>query len=280
MQVDAMLRRALVALVVILILLPIMIHFFGLPGALFTIAIYRFIALTLFSKAVFSVRTYRPSLAAFRTHLVEVKSLARSIGFPLALAGIFAAPTIALVTMWLDDSVGIKGVASFALHYQIFVIATFVPTALSHYFVSKLSSNTVEQRGTLRNAIIATAIYGFLAGFGFVVVSKLTEAISHDLILNASASALFGFAIFAYSLSSAFQSYWAAIAVSKLTFYAQATWAACMLIVAWLYIPQHGVIGIASGFAVGSIGQLCVNAFAYRYISQNKPASVETHNTN
>lgn len=268
-KIPELFKISLLALVFALASTYLLTSLLGVIGALVGVSIHRLILATLTtSKALKHRKDAFGSLASVANVKDALRTL-RSASPPLTSAALFAGPVVTLSIYLLERNEGLTAVANFGFIYQFFLLATFVPTALGHYILSKSAGVKDGSETVLKKALLATGAWGLLACGLLSLLPAISSAISSDINVSRTSALGFGIAAFLFSLSSTFNAYWPALKKEGTILSAQITWALCLIIVITAGVDTYGGEALALAFPLAYAAHLAVNLIAYFGVRQH-----------
>lgn len=253
----------------ILISIPIIIYStnkFGLIGCIVAIIISRLLIIII-NFLTLSREGWLITKESFVfTRLNEIKIILLKTSLPLALSGIVSGPAIAMALLLVVNSHGPSEAAIYALPYQIYLIATFIPGSLGHFFTSRYGqeSNTSKSIKLLYITIFNIGMAG--AGFATMMLFKvqILSIANFDLYNKVEETYfLFAFCTLFYSLNNGFISYWISSDKAWIHLVSQISWCITMVASVYLNHKSDGASSIPLGFIYGYIIQIIINFLAF-----------------
>jgi O-antigen/teichoic acid export membrane protein len=219
---------------------------FGLLGGISSILIFRalFAAGNVGSMQVLGYlrfRKFRRQMMLVRT---DIWKILYSLSLPIAMAGLMAGPIIAVgMNIVIGTQGGQREIGLFSWPYQIYLVAIFVPSTLSHFFLSRLSR---AEGGRLRSFFVSY-IFNFV--FSCLVAAGMLFFRGQLLTMAGEAYALAATPIFDklalcvifYGASAAFIGFWPAVGKGWMVFWMQICWATILLSTVFFSTSQDGL---------------------------------------
>lgn len=263
---KTMIVIAIIVFISVIISTILLTSKYFLIGAIAGLVLHRVISFLCFAGALKLKTGVKVSRKMIFERDKDVKARMLEISLPIAFASTISGPVTALAIYVLEFRSGLVAVAEFTLAYQFYIVGVFVPGALSHFILSLSSSGEAEPVRVLKQSLLVSLSYGFLAIIGLGLVPILIPYVIKNIVLELPIMLYFGIAVFFYSLSVPFHSYWSATGKAKIVFWSQLSWAASMILI--VYTVGRGDTSptlIAISIAVGSGVQLVVNVCTFWY---------------
>jgi len=250
------------------------IRYFGLYGGILSILIYRLLFAVGVLRSVKKLgylrfREMRSQIFPLRSDIWRIFS---KFSLPIAMSGLAAGPIIAIaMNMVIGEENGQKQIGLFSWVYQIYLVAVFVPGALSHFFLSKFSK---KQEGRLRSfcwsyafnlifsAIVAVNLLFFREPILFIAGSDYVS--SGGAIYNTMALCV----VFC-GASAAFIGFWPAVGRGWMVFGMQFIWAG-IIVFATRFFLKDGGLALARAFLLAYIFLAVAQPIVLLHLWKNK----------
>lgn len=229
-----------------------LIKHLGLIGGMVSILAYRLI----FAIGVInSIRElgylrFRKMQAQIAPIQADIWKIFSNFSLPIAMSGLMAGPVIAFgMNMIIGQVDGQRQIGLFSWVYQIYLVAVFVPSALSHFFLSRFSKN---KEGRLRSFVLSYAfnlIFSIAIAVGMFFCREPVLSIA-GAAYSSSATAIYDtmtLCVIFYGASAAFIGFWPAIGQGWMIFGMQFAWAAIIMSTVLLSLNEGG-LGLARAF--------------------------------
>ncbi len=186
------------------------------------------------------------------------------LGFPISCAAIFAGPLITLAMWWIEYYYGLDAVARFGWFYQIFVLFSFLPAALTQYFISQASRGREKAAGSADGNRLRTNVS--LASVSIVIILVCHALVSADTrllgVLDSGPLAVAAIlALLFQSLNASFYAHWAGIEKPWEHFWGQAVGGASFVFCFAAFSKLDGVFAAAWSLASLQAGVLLFNLY-------------------
>jgi len=237
--------------------------YFGLVGAGLAVVVHRIFALSIFAGIVRKKTAVQFSLNALVENAVYARRAFFKASLPIAVSAMLAGPVIAIAINSLERSTSMKDVAAFAIVYQFFLIAVFIPASLSHFLLSKFSKGDSNKAIFLNRSIYITFAYGICAGAVFLVLKWPLEILIPNIFIDFQTLVYFAISLLCYSVSTSFLGFWPSVGRANIILLAQIAWAVAVIGITFLMVNTIGGQAISLGLMLGSIGQLLVHFMVF-----------------
>lgn len=230
---------------------------FKVLGALVAIFLYRLILLILNFISILKLKVLGKVNFLSLFNNKDVISSFKDISLPTFFGAILVAPVMLILIHFLKNTPnGLNEMAYFSWNNQIYTLAVFIPSVLTGFLISKMSSENID----VKNKLIKYIKYNFIFGLFLSIVLFLLKPFilgwaGSSYIENGSVSYnIMLLAIVCYCLNSAFGSYWVSVNKAKFGFLINLFWA-CIVIILSYFITNKLLSNEAIFFSL-TIGYL------------------------
>ncbi|TMP83642.1 hypothetical protein CWB73_02140 [Pseudoalteromonas phenolica] len=238
-----------IAFLLSLPVIVILIKEFNVLGGVAAILFYRLLLSVLLSIMVCKTESGLFNKLSFKFNH-SVVPIFYKMSLPSILAGLLVAPVITVILYIIKyQSNGQVEVGYFNWVYQLYIVAIFIPSSLTGYFISKLVSDgqCSLKKLTLINVLFAT----FVAILAIVMKPILLGIAGEEF--NTHATELFYWmclAVVLYSLNCAYGSFWPSIDKAWIGLFMNLVWAMILLSIVYTKIDEYGIAVIGIAFCV------------------------------
>lgn len=214
---------------------------FKVIGALIAIFLYRLILLGLNSISILKLKIIKKATISQIIKNQEVLNSFKNISLPIFFGAILVAPVMLILINFLKNTPnGLNEIAYFSWNNQIYTLAVFIPSVLTGFLISKMSSEITDVKEKLIKYIKYNFIFGFCLSISLFLMKPLVLGwAGQNYIENGSTSYnIMLLAIIFYCLNSAFGSYWPSINKSYLSFLNNGVWFIVVLYLGIFFIQK------------------------------------------
>ncbi|CAM3980202.1 MULTISPECIES: hypothetical protein [Pseudoalteromonas] len=267
------------SIVTFILFLPLAIYLvdtYAVIGGLLAVAVFRLLFNAFGTFELFFKSQLAIDWRFFFCIDKSVFKIFKSLSAPSILGAMMVAPAITMTLGLLNEFNSSKEeIAYFSWVYQVYLVAIFIPSSLSGYYISTLSKkggnvNVMNIMGA--NLIFSTVVVAFL----FICKGLILKLAGEEYYINASE--IFNYLIpcvILYSLNAAFGSYWPATNKAWFGFALNFLWAVTVLAFSYLLIPSSNGVGIAVALNVAYGLLLLVQFILWYWIEKHQPVSSE-----
>lgn len=226
----------------------------GLIGTVAAIIMSRALLMQLHLNALKQLNWISIDFKSIKKKSKEIRQALLNTSLPIALSGILAGPVIAAALIIVVEKNGPASAGYFSWPYQLYLVATFIPGALGHFFTSRFAnkSNQTSQSQFFH----ATAFNIFIACISCIAMICLREPAlrlaGETFVEHADETyTLFAYSVLLYGINAAFISYWTTNNQAWLHFLAQAVWSTAMIVTVAIEAESKGAAAISLGYLHG-----------------------------
>lgn len=233
----------------------------GLFGTVVAVIMSRTLLMQLHFHALKRLNWISIDITTTRTKYKEIRQALLNTSIPIALSGILAGPVIAAALIIVVDENGPASAGFFSWPYQIYLVATFIPGALGHFFTSRFAS---KSNRTCRSQLFqATAFNILIACVSCLMMLTLRDPalrLAGDTFLEHADETytLFAYSVLLYGLNAAFLSYWTTTNQAWIHLLAQTVWSTTMIVTVAVQAASKGAAAIPLGYFYGYVAQTIV----------------------
>lgn len=259
------------------IFLPLAIYLidaYGVIGGLLAVAVFRLLFNAFGTYELFFKSKLEVSWRFFFYIDKSIFKIFKSLSAPSILGAMMVAPAITITLGLLNEFNSSKEeIAYFSWVYQVYLVAIFIPSSLSGYYISTLSKkggNVKVMDIMAANLIFSVVVVAFL----FICKSLILKLAGEEYFI--SAGEIFNYLIpcvILYSLNAAFGSYWPANNKAWFGFALNFLWAITVLTLSYLLIPLNNGVGIALALNVAYALLLLVQLILWFYLEKHQQTS-------
>ncbi len=224
----------------------ICIHIFGILGAFFSFLFYRIFSLLVnFKRVNYNFKNIPLSLKS-----KEGIAYFKKIGFPALLSSLMVAPVVSLLITVALSKTSFTEIGYFNWIYQWYLLAIFIPSALSGYFLQTLVK-AEENKFKIFNRMISLALIFSaitIPIFLFLKPYVLIYAGEEYLVKANTLYIVMVISFVLYTINSIFSSLWVALIKAWVGVYLNVLWAIVMVFVGMVFIEKYGVDAIGYAF--------------------------------
>jgi O-antigen/teichoic acid export membrane protein len=230
-----------------LILYPAALYL-ELNGIILTVLVNRFIALILNCKETYSIFNEKFFLLLFRISICFnfIKKALIETGLPSFFSSLVVAPVL-LVAFSIIKSLnnGSDILGYFAWPYQIFLVVTFIPSALTSYLLTKFSNETRKNILFIKVSIANFVFSSFFVSILYLFKTEVLLLAGEDFLTYSSTIYdLLLIAMVLHSINTAFGSYWFGVGASWMGFISNLSWAIAVLMTVSIYISVDPILAL------------------------------------
>lgn len=214
---------------------------FKVLGALIAIFLYRLILLFLNFVSILKLKVLGKVSFLSLINNKGVISSFKDISLPTFFGAILVAPVMLILMHFLKNTPnGLNEMAYFSWNNQIYTLAVFIPSVLTGFLISKMSSENRD----VKNKLIKYIKYNFIFGFILSVILFLVKPFilgwaGSSYVENGNVSYnIMLLAIVCYCLNSVFGSYWISVNKAKFGFLINFFWACIVIITSYFLINK------------------------------------------
>ncbi|MCS7257974.1 MAG: flippase, partial [candidate division WOR-3 bacterium] len=247
------------------ILIVPLAHFFGVKGAVlsgvFASIVSFLLALFIFLKIK---KTHDlniiPKRFFFNKNIAKnsIKTLFAN-SLPLFLSGLFTAPALPLLTVFLSHFCGLKAIGYFNIAYSLSQFVLFIPQAVGTPFVPLVSQLIVSERDKLKQflfkTILSTGILVFVISFimSFLGPVILSVLYGRDYLPSENILVLLLASTFLAGLLYIYGYYLIALGKMWKSFFLNFIWFIILVFASYLIIRKVGLIGSGISYLLAYI---------------------------